>query len=162
VTKFQFCPRCGGGLKPRGVSLFVCAVCNYHFYQNSKPTASALIVEEGKILLGKRGIEPFKGDWNIPGGFLDYGEDPVEAAKREVFEETGLVVEIGELLGIYTDTYGSEKIATLNIAYRARKISGEEKPGDDLMELKWFPLNELPEKIAFKNDEMMLAALKKN
>lgn len=161
MFKYLFCPKCGGGLKPKNKSLLVCGVCSYYFYQNSKPTSSALIVEDGKILLGKRGIEPFKGFWNIPGGFLNYGEDPAEGAKREVFEETGLVIEVGDLIGIFNDVYGPDKFATLNIAYKARKISGTEKPGDDLIELEWFPLDQLPGEIAFKNDHMMLEALNK-
>jgi ADP-ribose pyrophosphatase YjhB (NUDIX family) len=161
VIKYQFCPKCGGGLKPKNASLLVCGVCSYHFYQNSKPTAKALIIEDGKILLGIRAVDPFKGHWNIPGGFLEYGEDPKDCAKREAQEETGLEVQIGELLGIFTDFYGVEKNATINIAYMASRISGEVKPGDELVELGWFSPDNLPNTLASECNAKMLEAWKR-
>lgn len=160
MIKFQFCPKCGGGLKPRGKSLFVCGVCGFNFYQNSKPTASAVIIKDGKVLLGRRTIEPAKGKWNVPGGFLEFGEDPKEAAKREALEETGLVVEIGDVLGIFMDVYGPSKESTLNIAYIASVIGGQEKTDDDLKELCWFSPDELPEEMAFESNVKMLEAWK--
>jgi len=158
MHKYQFCPKCGGGLKPKNSSLLVCGVCSYHFYQNSKPTASAVIVKDGKMLLGKRAIEPSMGKWNVPGGFLNLGEDPRDCAKRETREETGLVVEIGEIIGIFMDTYGPGKDSTLNIAYLATVVGGKEKTDDDLSELKWFSPNELPKEMAFECNVKMLNA----
>lgn len=161
MIKFQFCPICGGGLKRKNASLYLCAVCNYHFYQNSKPTASAMILKDNNILLGKRAIDPFMDYWNIPGGFLLYGEDPKAGARREAFEETGLDIEILDSVGIFMDEYGPQKLATINIAYTAKIIGGEEKAGDDIKDLQWFSLDNLPENIAFLNDRMMLDTLKK-
>lgn len=158
MTKYQFCPKCGGGLKPKNPTLLVCSVCSYYFYQNSKPTASAVIVKDGRVLLGKRRIDPSLGMWNIPGGFLNLGEDPKDAAMREALEETGLVVELGDVLGIFMDVYGPAKESTLNIAYLAKIVGGQEKKDDDLSELKWFAPNEIPEELAFENNRKMLDA----
>lgn len=108
--------------------------------------------------MGKRTIEPSKGKWNVPGGFLDLGEDPKVGAKREALEETGLVVEIREFVGIYMDVYGPTKESTLNIAYLAKVVGGEEKMNDDLTELKWFAPEELPKEMAFENNAKMLEA----
>jgi 8-oxo-dGTP diphosphatase len=96
-------------------------------------------------------IEPYRGWWDIPGGFLAPGEHPAMGAAREVLEETGLVVEPGELLGIWMDTYGAgdELAHTLNCYYVARVVGGVERPADDAAELGWFGPDHLPAEIAF-------------
>ena len=69
--------------------------------RNPIPAVAGVIVRDGKILLVRRGVEPSKGKWSIPGGSVEWGETLVEALKREAFEETGLEIEVGELAGVY-------------------------------------------------------------
>ncbi|HYX11177.1 MAG TPA: NUDIX hydrolase, partial [Candidatus Acidoferrum sp.] len=99
---WTFCPRCRTELAGDRARL-TCAACGFVVYASSKPTAGALCVENGRILLARRAEEPFKGRWDIPGGFLEEGEDPVAGLRRELKEETGLDVEPQRFLGVWMD-----------------------------------------------------------
>lgn len=165
--KYNYCPKCGGDLKEAFVNEekqpgLKCQKCGFVFYQNSKPTSSALIFDGRRVLLGKRKIDPAKGAWDIPGGFLELGEHPETGLRREIKEELGVEIKIKNLLGIFMDTYGGEGDATLNICYIAEIEHGEPVASDDVEELKWFDLNKLPENLAFKNNREMLNAFKKS
>jgi len=129
----------------------VCNACGRTFYHSSKPCVGALIVVEDKILLVKRKQEPYKGYWDIPGGFLETGEHPRNGLLREIREETGLEVRLIELLGIFMDKYGPDADDTLNIHYLAEVIGGEAKAASDAVELRWFSKEKLPKRIAFRN-----------
>jgi len=161
--KYKFCPKCGGRLKIKKAAFprFWCLDCEFVFYQNSKPTASALIIDGDKVLLGKRRINPSKGKWDIIGGFLEDGEHPEAGMKREVLEESGLRVRVIDRLDFIIDTYGAEKESTLNITYIVKIRSGKMKPGDDISELRWFSIGKYPKNIAFKNGKQMLRDLKR-
>ena len=91
---FQFCPHDGSRLKPapddHGIPRPHCPTCDFIDYANPKSCAGALIVEEGKVLLAKRRCEPFKGMWDLPGGFIESGESAEQAVVREILEETHL------------------------------------------------------------------------
>jgi len=149
MENFKYCPGCKSKLKDCS-DFFECKNCGQIIYKNSAPTTSVLIINRDKVLLAKRGIEPFKGKYDIVGGFLKYGEDPIKGVLRETMEETGLKVKIIDFLGIYMDTYGKEGKQTLNINYVGKIIDGKMKASDDVASLKWFPINKLP-KPAFKN-----------
>ncbi|MCL4297391.1 MAG: NUDIX hydrolase [Anaerolineae bacterium] len=138
----------------------VCNDCSFVFYQNSKPCAGVLIIEKDKLLLIKRAIEPFKGYWDIPGGFLEPGEHPEIGAVREILEETGLHVQLGELLGIFMDVYETTGDPTLNLFYTATIAGGEARAGSDAAHLHWFDLDALPQQIAFKSAHKVLALLR--
>ena len=98
------------------------------------------------MLLARRAYEPDAGLWDTPGGFLEEGEDPAAGLHRELLEETGLTVEIGDFVGMFTDRYGDEPGATavLNLVWEATIASGEPRPADDVSELRWFGLDALP------------------
>lgn len=150
----KFCPKCGGKLAEAWIEAEEttqqqCQQCSAIHYKNSKPTSSVLAIKDDKVLLIKRGIEPYKGWWDIPGGFLNSGEHPEDGAKREFLEETGLEVRLTKMLGFWMDTYGPIDIDILNILYAAEVTGGIEQPSTDAVEIGWFPLNQLPEKIAF-------------
>jgi 8-oxo-dGTP diphosphatase len=132
-------------------------------YASSKPTAGALVEDgEGRVLLARRAHEPFKGRWDIPGGFLEEGEHPLDGLRRELREETSLEVEPLEFLGAWMDRYGGDSTAeaTLNLYWTARIVSGEPAPADDVSELAWFAAGDLPAKdgLAFENVPLVLAA----
>jgi 8-oxo-dGTP diphosphatase len=115
-------------------------------------------------LLSERAIEPFRGDWDVPGGFLEAGEDPVDGARREVREETGLEVELEGPFAVLVDRYpyGNKLDYTLNLYYIARVISGDPQPADDVASLRWFPIDSPPERIAFPHCRELLERLKQS
>jgi len=86
------------------------------------------------------------GTWDLPGGFVNEHEHPLDALRRELREETGLEVEPQELLGVWTDRYGSDSTAasTLNLFWTARVVSGDAHAADDVAEVRWFHPDELP------------------
>jgi len=143
---WKHCPRCGSDLRGDQRSLS-CDACGSHYYAQPAPAAAAIVVgEDGRILLGRRAIEPDLGKWDTPGGFLDEGEDPEDALRRELREETGLEVEPDRFLGAFVDTYGEgpQVGSVLNLVWGATVVSGEMQPADDVSELRWFAPEELP------------------
>jgi len=162
LTGWQWCPRCGEQLRGNE-SRVECAACGFVAYASSKSTAGALVEDgNGRVLLARRAKEPFKGRWDIPGGFLEEGEHPLDGLRRELREETGLEVEPLEFLGVWMDRYGGDSTAeaTLNLYWTARVESGEARAADDVDDLGWFEPDELPspDELAFQNVPLVLAA----
>lgn len=155
---YTHCPHCGTAYEDPSGPNYRCHNCGEHVYLNSAPTASTLIVDGHLVLLGKRCKEPSLGMWDVIGGFLDYGEHPHDAAIREAKEETGYDVEIIDQLGVFMDVYGKSERSTLNMCFTAKIVGGNERPNDDISELKWFSANDLPKDIAFNNGKKMLEA----
>ena len=146
LVGWKHCPRCAAALENDGETA-CCEACGFTAYASAEPTAGALILDgDGRLLLSRRAFEPEAGKWDIPGGFLGVGEDPLDALRRELREEAGLEIEPLELAGIWADTYGGaeEATATLNLYWTARIVSGEPVPADDVAELRWFALDDLP------------------
>ena len=158
---WKLCPRCGAELGGDAARL-ACDACGFIVYASSKPTAGALCVDNGRVLLARRAHPPFQGFWDIPGGFLNEGEDPLDGLRRELREETGLEVEPERFLGIWMDRYGGDSTAeaTLNLYWTVRVVSGDAAPADDVSELRWFNPDELPapNELAFENVPLVLAA----
>jgi len=159
---FRFCPDCGEPLPhpddpPERVVAQQCTGCGAVHFRNAKPSAGAVIVRDGKVLLGRRAHEPARGHWDIPGGFLDPWEHPAAGAVREVGEETGLVVALKGVLDLIIDTYLGRHYV-LTIYYLAEVIGGQERAGDDLGELRWCGPDELPDTFAFDNCRQALEA----
>jgi 8-oxo-dGTP diphosphatase len=102
----------------------------------------AIIVEQRRVVLVKRGHPPLLGEWSIPGGVLETGETLREAAAREALEETGLTVEVGELLGVYDRIVRGEDARTryhyVLIDFLCRKTSGDLKAAGDADDARWF------------------------
>lgn len=112
-----------------------------------KPAVSAIILDEDRILLVRRGCEPNKGLWSLPGGSIELGETAREAVVREVAEETGLIIEPTSIAGI-RDVIAREDGKILFhyviISFYATVISGTLAPASDAAELRWIPVGELP------------------
>ena len=149
VAGWKSCPRCRADLEFAGARA-ACAACGLEVYANPAPTASALVEDdEGRILLARRAGAPGAGLWDLLGGFMDEGEEPLETLRRELREETGLDVEPGEFVGGFPDRYGADGIWTMNLYWRARSAAGEPQPADDVAELVWFRRDELPPRSDF-------------
>jgi ADP-ribose pyrophosphatase YjhB (NUDIX family) len=161
LSRWRFCPVCGAELRVEEGVRAECPECGYRAWASSKPTACALVVDDdGRVLLARRGGEVFHGYWDLPGGFLDEGEHPLDALRRELREETGLEVEPGELVGIWMDRYGDDEDAhaTVNLYWTARVVGGgEARAADDVSELGWFGPDQLPprEQLAFHIAEVL-------
>lgn len=99
-----------------------------------------------KLLLVKRIMAPEIGKWSVPAGFLDAGEDPRKTAVKEVFEETNLEVEIGDLVDVYFNEDAiNQGGASIFILYEGKVLGGELRAGDDAAAARFFGPDELPE-----------------
>lgn len=119
------------------------------------PAVAAIIVEDGRILLVKRGVEPSKGKWSIPGGSVEWGESLTDALRREVREETGLEIEVDGIAGIFDliiqpsadssqpSADRAEAFHYIIVDYFAHPVGGELSPGDDASDARWVPVHEL-------------------
>ena len=97
LDQWKHCPRCGAEVEPGG-GMVECGACGFRVYASSKPTASAVCLDDdGRVLLSRRGIDPFAGKWDFPGGFLDEEEHPLDCVRRELREEAGVEIEPLEL-----------------------------------------------------------------
>jgi 8-oxo-dGTP diphosphatase len=112
-------------------------------FDNRGLSIDAVIIKGDKILLGKRGSEPFKGYWAIFGGFVEWDESVEEALAREIKEETNLTITKQTLIGIYSKPSRHPRQA-VTVAY-AVEVEGEPHAGDDIVEVKWWSLIALPE-----------------
>ena len=112
----------------------------------------AVIVEhhgdDHRVLLIRRGQPPLLGEWSLPGGVLECGETLREAVAREAREETGLVVETGEMLGVYErvirDDEKRVRYHYVLIDFLCRAIGGDLKAGSDAADVRWFTRDEIP------------------
>jgi ADP-ribose pyrophosphatase YjhB (NUDIX family) len=155
---FSFCPRCSTRLAVRpigGRQRPACSECGFVQFQNPVPGVVIVIEEDGQVLLGQRAGGFGRGKWGLPQGFIEFDEDFLTAAIREVQEETGLVVEIQAILNVVSNML-SPRLHTLAVVLQARVVHGEPRAGDDLKTLAWFPIaGPLPE-MAFEADEFII------
>jgi ADP-ribose pyrophosphatase YjhB (NUDIX family) len=156
--EYRFCPRCGGRLELRALKdsepeRLVCRECSFVFYQGPKLVAAAIFELDGGILLTKRAINPGYGKWTFPGGFVERGERAETTAEREALEESGVKIEVTDLIGLYTYEGQVPAIAV----FAARATGGEPKPLDETMDVKSFPRDDLPwSEMAFPSTEHAL------
>jgi len=111
-----------------------------------------------KILLIKRGVEPFLNCWAMPGGFLRMDETVDQCARRELFEETGLQPEVIEQFGVFSDINRDPRERIVSIAYYSLVKSASVRGGDDAQDARWFDLKQLPE-LAFDHAKILEQAL---
>jgi ADP-ribose pyrophosphatase YjhB (NUDIX family) len=150
----MLCPRCGAGLE-REEGRAWCPACGSVYYANSAPAVEGLLERDGKVLLTKRGIDPRRGYWDLPGGFLEEGEEPLDGLAREFREETGLEVQPLEWLGTHLEPYDNYFVLGLSWLVTG---DGDPRPADDVEELAWFGPGELPDEMAFAHQDELLRA----
>jgi ADP-ribose pyrophosphatase YjhB (NUDIX family) len=135
-----------------------CPNCGWVHYEDPKVAVAVIIMEDRRILLVRRIMEPQAHRWSLPAGFVNAREDPVQAAARECREETGLEVAIGDLFQMQTGRE-HDRGADILLIYRARVTRGTLRAGDDADQAAWFSLDTLPE-LAFESTKKVIASLK--
>ena len=151
--EFHYCPVCGGDLnvvtlKQTEPPRLLCSRCRFVFYLDPKVVACAVVELGGRIALLKRGIEPQKGRWVMPGGYVDRGEEVTAAAVRETREECGLNIRIQHLVGVYSYPGNTQVV----VVYAARSLSGDLIAGDETTETGLFHPQEIPwDRLAFQS-----------
>ena len=145
-ASLNFCSRCGTALEFGTVpgedrERLACPNCNFVAYVNPRLVVTTLPVDaEGRLVLIRRGIEPGRGAWAQPGGFLEVDETVSEAAIRETYEETGLIVEPGEIVGLYSRL----EAAVVVIAFEARVLGGQFRINPEATEIEAFAPAAIP------------------
>jgi len=146
MSKPKFCPACAGPVVEREIDHYprsVCTSCGKILYRNPVPATGCIVENEGAVLLARRKFEPWKGCWYVPSGFVEYGDEVEETARREVREETGLEVELGPLFGVYS-YFDDPRQDGIIILYRAVVVGGVLEAGDDAAEVAFFAADGLP------------------
>jgi 8-oxo-dGTP diphosphatase len=158
-TGKRFCPYCGDELGVRvdgGRSRPYCSREERFLYENPIPAATALITDRGnRILLVLRNREPGRGEWALPGGFVETGESPAEAARRELAEETGLEAAEPLIIDIIHQESDFYRTSLLIIGYRFARFDGTVRAGDDADEVRFFGPDELPP-LAFESHRLII------
>jgi ADP-ribose pyrophosphatase YjhB (NUDIX family) len=136
----------------------VCPDCNYIAYENPKVVVGVVATWEDKLLMCRRAIEPRRGYWTLPAGFMEMGESPEEGAAREAWEEARAQLEIIDLLSVYSLRH----ISQLQLFYRARLSSPDVSAGPESEEVGLFPFDRLPaEELAFPSVHWAIAHFQK-
>lgn len=142
---YRYCPRCGQPLTEQtvfGLARPTCPACGFVHFRDPKVAAAVLLSDAGRVLLIRRDVDPGRGYWALPAGFVEVHELPDEAAAREALEETGLHVAVGDLLRIRR-TSNPDKPGML-LTYRGQVIGGALQASDDVSEARWFSAHEIP------------------
>jgi ADP-ribose pyrophosphatase YjhB (NUDIX family) len=151
----RFCPRCAAEAQVRHPRSIVCPACGYQAYYNPKPVAAAIPFDaDGRVWLLRRAIEPSRGLWTFPGGFVDLGESVPDAVHREAMEEMELELELGGLVGVYS----RPEDRVVLIVYRATvKPDCVPAVGDEADEIRAFAPEEIPwDELGFWSTEKAL------
>lgn len=160
-TRYTHCPFCGHGLvlKPVGAEKRpTCPECGFVHFTNPLPTVSIIAVDGSRVLLGLRLGEPGQGKWALPSGYIDFDEDFLSAAIREMKEETGLDVTIRSIVNVVS-SFISPKYHFLGVYLLADVTGGELRAADDLAKVDWFPLTGPFPPLAFEEDRQVLGSL---
>lgn len=131
----------------------ICPTCGYVVFYNPKLVVVGLLIQNNSVLLVRRAINPGKGLWGMPGGYVDMGEVVEEAVAREIREETGLETQARQLVCLLSEAELPQVLAV----YEMEMVSGSIVPGSEVMDAAFFPLDDLPP-LAFPRDEKLLAS----
>jgi ADP-ribose pyrophosphatase YjhB (NUDIX family) len=153
AASLNYCTACGGELRHGPIDgedrdRLACGNCGHIAYVNPRLVVTTIpVTDDGRVILLRRGIEPGYGDWAQPGGFLEVDETVTEAAIRETLEETGYLIEPGEIVGLYTRL----EAAVVVLVFEARVVSGEARLNPEALEIEAFEPDAIPwPEIAFK------------
>jgi 8-oxo-dGTP diphosphatase len=157
--ELNFCPRCGHTLADAeafGRTRRVCPACQLVVFREHKVAAAMLVTDrENRVLLVQRAWNPAQGCWSLPAGFVDHDEAPEAAAVRECREETGLDVEVIDLLTVISGREHPQG-ADIVIVYCGQVVAGALAPADDAVDVGFFSLDNVPP-LAFRATREALA-----
>jgi ADP-ribose pyrophosphatase YjhB (NUDIX family) len=154
----NFCSNCGSPVEskiPEGDHLprFVCTSCNMVHYKNPLLVLGCVPEWQKKILLCRRAIEPRRGFWTVPAGFMENGETMQQAAARECYEEALATVEVGTLLAVVNVTRANQ----VHVMFRARLLEPKFAPGPESLEVALYDETDVPwSELAFASGEFAL------
>ncbi len=161
----HFCPDCGVTLVEREIDQYlrsVCSRCGKILYRNPVPVAGSAVERDSgpctEVLLARRKFEPWKDHWYFASGFVEYGDDGEATARRRIQEETGLIVDLGQIFGIYS-YFDDPRQHGIIILYRATIVQGTLRAGDDASDVAFFSAGALPkmEEMGFATHRRALA-----
>lgn len=167
---YEYCPFCGVKYNSKNKkddadypNSLKCSACQKIFYNNPKPAVAGLLLQEEKILLVKRKYNPYKGYWDLPGGFVEYGENLEMTIKREIKEELNLdisVLGIKNTFNLYYPISNSDNLSLIIIVCKIEcKRMDTINPNDDVEEYSFFDKKSCPENIAFPEQKKYLEKL---
>lgn len=159
--KFRYCPYCASSVVEEvrfNAVRPVCSACGFVQFHDPKVAVIALVLHQDKVLLIRRAVDPAKGKWSLPGGYMDAGEMPEEALQRELLEEVGLRVKIGDLIDIFPMVNDEGRRIGIVLAFRAEPSGSAEIPyvADDAQEANWYGAKQIPAELAFESTETLL------
>jgi ADP-ribose pyrophosphatase YjhB (NUDIX family) len=159
AATMRYCSRCGGALDFGFVDgedrqRLACSACGHLAYVNPRLVVTTIpVTETGECVLLRRGIEPGLGTWAQPGGFLEVDETVTQAAIRETYEEIGLLVEPGRIVGLYSRL----EAAVVVLAFEARIVGGSIRTSPEALEIQSFAPGAIPwDGIVFKTTQWAL------
>jgi len=149
----RFCPRCAAEARVSFPRELRCEHCGYHALWSPEPVAAAIPRDaDGRIWLLRRALDPGRGLWTFPGGFVDLGESVEDGARRETREEMGIEIELGALVGVYSRA--DDRIAL--IVYEGTPL-GVPEALDEALEVRAFAVADVPwDELAFWSTERAL------
>ncbi len=163
--KFRYCPYCTGPIVEEvrfNAVRPVCSACGFVQFHDPKVAVIALVEHCSRVLLIQRAVDPAKGKWSLPGGYMDAGEMPQGALMRELQEEVGLSVKIGELIEIFPMVNYDEERIGIVLAFEGEPSGSPDIPfvADDAQDAGWFLPDEIPSELAFESTETLLDSWK--
>lgn len=163
MKPFRFCPSCSTELERADDGEgSACPNCGRTWYRASSPTVGCVIVRDDRALISKRGKEPEKGRFDVPGGFLHAGEEVIDGLKRELREELGVEVDvsIADCVNMAVHRYGANGDYVLALGFAGHLALGEPTADDDVDELRWVSLDEVDEiDFAWEHDRDLVATV---
>ena len=159
---FKYCPFCATPLAHRdiyGRARPICPACGFVQYPDPKVAVIALVTHGERVLLVQRAIDTAKGQWSLPGGYMDAGELPDEALQRELLEEVTLAVRVEALLDIFPMVVPNGRSQGIVLAFHARPADEQKvtlRCQDDACDARWFLPHEVPANLAFESTQTLL------